>query len=208
MTRLLTITSSPAGDQSRSTALVKNFVDAWKAHAPATELTTRDLGATPPPHIDGMMIGSYYTPEDSRSDEQRSAISYSDELVDELMAADVIVIGAPMHNFGISSSLKTWIDHIARVGRSFRYTENGPEGMIKGKKVYVMTASGGNYSEGHPAHAMDHQTPYLKTVLGFLGLDDVIFVHGFGVASGEDGIRTAEAQIDTIIQGEFANWAA
>ncbi len=208
MTRLLAVTSSPAGDQSKSSALVKKITNDWKDHLPTTEITTRDLGATPPPHIDGMMIGSYFTPEEDRSDVQQAAISYSDELLDELMTADVIVIGAPMYNFNISSLLKTWIDHVARAGRAFRYTETGPEGLIKGKKVYVITASGGNYSEGHPAHAMDHQTPYLKTMLGFMGMDDVTFIHAFGVAGGEDGIRAAEEQIDNVIQAELVGHAA
>jgi len=208
MTRLLSIASSPAGEQSKSSALVKRFVDALQAHSPNVDIASRDLGAAPPPHIDAEMIGSYYTPEDQRSEDQLAAIRLSDDLVEELMAADVIVIGAPMHNFGISSSLKTWIDHVARVGRSFRYTENGPEGLIKGKKVYVITANGGNYSEGHPAHSMDHQTPYLKTVLGFLGLDDVTFIHAFGVSGGEDGLRAAEAEIDGVIANEFSVQAA
>ena len=208
MARLLSITSSPAGEQSKSSALVKRFVDAWRAQSTNIEVTSRDLGATPPPHIDAQMIGSYYTPEDQRSKDQLTAITLSNSLVEELMAADVIVIGAPMHNFGISSSLKTWIDHVARVGLSFRYTDNGPEGLIMGKKVYVITANGGNYSEGHPAHAMDHQTPYLKTVLGFLGLDDVTFIHAFGVSGGEDGLRTAEAEIDGVIANEFSVQAA
>ena len=208
MTRLLSITSSPVGDQSKSSALVEKFVAALRVHSPDLHITRRDLGATPPPHIDAEMIGSYYTPGDQRSEDQQTAISLSNDLVEELMAAEVIVIGAPMHNFGISSSLKTWIDHVARVGLSFRYTENGPEGLIKGKRVYVITANGGNYSEGHPAHAMDHQTPYLKTVLGFLGLDDVTFIHAFGISGGEDGIRAAETEIDDIIANKFAAHAA
>jgi len=208
MTRLLSVTSSPVGEYSKSSALVHRFVDAWKHRSPPSEIIRRDVGATPPPHIDAEMIGSYYATAGDRSDAQRTALALSNELVDELMAADVIVVGAPMHNFGISSSLKTWIDHVARVGLSFRYTENGPEGLINGKKVYVITANGGTYSVGHPAYAMDHQTPYLKTVLGFLGMDDVTFIHAFGVSGGEEGVRTAETEIERIVAAEFDARAA
>ena len=117
----------------------------------------------------------------------------------ELETADVIVIGAPMHNFSLPSGLKAWIDHVARVGKTFRYTDEGPEGLLKSKKVFVLTARGGNYSENSPVHAMDHQAPYLRTILGFMGLDDVTFIHAQGVAQGEDGVRKAEAKIDTAL---------
>ena len=104
-----------------------------------------------------------------------------------------------MHNFGLPSGLKAWIDHVARVGRTFEYTENGPAGLLTGKKVFVLTARGGNYAESSPAHAMDHQAPYLVTVLGFLGLDDVTFIHAQGVAGGEEGIKAAEIEIDRAV---------
>ncbi len=208
MTKLLAITSSPAGEYSKSNALVNKFVEDWTAHVDDVETQHRDLGVSPPPHIDAGMIGSYYTAPDERSDDQRALIVYSDELVDELIDADVIVIGAPMHNFGITSSLKTWFDHVARVGRSFRYSENGPEGLIKGKKVFVITAHGGNYSAGSPAHAMDHQKPLLKTMLGFMGMDDVTFIHAYGVAGGDQGIRAAEGEIDNVVSLETARKAA
>jgi FMN-dependent NADH-azoreductase len=208
MTRLLQIQSSPAGAYSKTNALVNRFVDAWQAKSADTDIVVRDVGSTPPPHIDGMMMGSYFTPEDDRTDDQRAAIAQSDELLDELMASDVIVIGAPMYNFSIASSLKAWIDHIVRVGRAFQYTATGPEGLIKGKKVYIITASGGNYAKDSPVHALDHQTPYLKTILGFVGIVDVTFVHAFGVAGGEEGLRAAEAEIDGLIEGHFSAEAA
>jgi len=208
MVQLLTVTSSPVGNYSKSSSLVKRFVDVWRHQSPGTNVSERNLGDTPPPHVDGTMVSAYYTADDERSDAHRQAIALSDSLVDELLAADIIVIGSPMHNFGISSSLKTWIDHIARVGRTFRYTEAGPEGLLKGKRVFVITASGGNYAKDHPAHAMDHQTPYLQTVLGFLGVTDVTFVHAFGIAAGEDGIRKAESEIDRIVAAAFDERAA
>jgi len=196
MTRILNITASPSRDGSVSTALVARLTEALSDAE--TAVVTRDLGSTPPPHLDEATIGAFYTPEDARSDAQRQQIALSDTLVDELEAADVIIIGAPMHNFGIPSALKAWVDQVARVGRTFRYTENGPEGLLKGKKTYVVTARGGDYSATGPVAHLDHQAPYLRTVLGFMGLDDVTFIHAQGVAKSEEGIRRAEAEIDAI----------
>ena len=207
MTNILTVNSSPKTEGSISRDLVERFVDKWRAQNTAS-VVARDVGTTPPPHLDEATIGAFYTPEDARSDDQQARIAFSDELVGELEAADVIVIGAPMHNFGLTSGLKAWIDLVARVGRTFKYTENGPEGLLTGKKVYVLTARGGNYSESSPAHAMDHQAPYLRTVLGFLGLDDVTFIHAQGVAGGEDGIRAAEVEVDRAVATALRRLAA
>ena len=198
MTNILTLNGSPKTEGSVSRNLIERFVEKWRAQNTAN-VVARDVGTTPPPHLDEATIGAFDTPEDARSDDQQARIVLSDELVGELEVADVIVIGAPMHNFGIPSGLKAWIDLVARVGRTFKYTENGPEGLLTGKKVYVLTARGGNYSEDSPAHAMDHQAPYLRTVLGFLGLDDVTFIHAHGVAGGEDGIRAAEVEVDRAV---------
>ncbi len=207
MTNILTVNGSPKTEGSVSRDLIERFVDKWRAENTAS-VVARDVGTTPPPHLDEATIGAFYTPEDARSDDQQARIAFSDELVGELEAADVIVIGAPMHNFGLPSGLKAWIDHVARVGRTFKYTENGPEGLLTGKKVYVLTARGGNYSESSPAHAMDHQAPYLRTVLGFLGLDDITFIHAQGVAGGEDGIRAAEVEVDRAVATDLRRLAA
>ena len=197
MTHLLAISSSANLSQSVSRRLVAVFADDFAA-VPNAVVTRRDLGEAPPPHIDEAVIGAVFTPADRRTPDQSAALALSDTLVDELIAADVIVIGAPMHNFTISSNLKAWIDHIARAGRTFSYTADGPEGLLRGKRVYVLTARGGNYSAA-PMQAMDHQEPYLRAVLGFVGLDDVTFIHSQGLAMGEAArdaaIAGAEAQI-------------
>ena len=208
MTHLLTITSSPKAEGSVSNDLVKRFTDAWAATESITQLVSRDIGQTPPPHLSEATIGAFYTPAENHDDEQRSLVRLSDELVHELEVADVIVIGSPMHNFGISSALKTWLDHVARVGRTFQYTANGPEGMLKGKKVFVITARGGKYVSPSPAHDMDHQEPYLKTVLGFIGLEDVTFIHAEGVAGGEEGIAIAHQAIEESIARDLTSRAA
>jgi len=195
MQHLLVINSSPVTDNSNTRQLVERFVDAAGAAHPELTLTQRDLGRKAPPHIDEVMIGAYYTAPEQRDAAQQQAVALSDELVDELQAADALVIGAPMHNFSVTSSLKTWIDHVARVGRTFQYGANGPEGLLKGKKAYVLTASGGDYRPGSAAESYNHLDPYLRTVLGFVGITDVTFVNAVSVASGEEGRLSAEAQI-------------
>lgn len=190
MKTLLAISSSPGLSQSHSRNLVQTFVDAFKKNVPKSAVMVRDLGEQPPPHLDEATIGAFYTPADLLNGEQKNTLALSDKLIEELEAADVIVIGAPMHNFSIPSGLKTYIDHVARVGRTFQYTENGPRGLLQGKKVFVLTTRGGDYSQA-PLAAFDHQEPYLRTVLGFIGLDDIEFVSCQGMAMGEEAGQKA-----------------
>lgn len=208
MTHILTVTSSPSSQGSVTSALVEQFADNWKKSAKNASTVSRNLAQTAIPHLDETTIGAFYTPEEDRSDDQKAVLSLSDELISEIETAEVIVIGAPMHNFGIPSSLKAWIDHIARVGRTFVYTENGPKGLLKGKKVFVITARGGNYGEGSPVHDMDHQEPYLRTALAFIGLSDVEFIHAEGMSGGTEGREKAEADIDQTVEAHFSALAA
>ncbi len=196
MTRILVINSSPNTATSVSRALTSRFVDTWRQAVPDVRIVTRDVGANPPPHIDQSLVDAYYTPPEGRTSEQLERLALSEAIVDEAMEADIIVIGAPMHNFTITSGLKSWIDHLARVGRSFVYGENGPQGLLGGRKVYVLSTRGGTYGGGAPAAAMDMQTPYLQTVLGFVGLDDVSFINAEGLAGGDAGRTVAESLID------------
>ncbi len=199
MSKLLVINSSPAIDNSSTRKLVSYFVERYSASHEVVELVNRDLGRNPPPHIDELTIGAFYTPAEQRSEQLQQAVELSDHLVDELMAADTLVIGSPMHNFSIPSGLKSWIDHVARVGRTFQYTANGPEGLAKGKRAYVISARGGNYGTDSPVAALNHQDTYLKTVLAFVGITDVVFINAEGVASGQQGIAEATSQIDAIV---------
>lgn len=184
--KLVAISSSQNTAGSVSRELVDFFAESFADKFGNGQVKTRDIGEISPPHLDQEKIVSIFTPDDQRSAAQKQALALSDELVDELIAADVVVIGAPMHNFSISSPLKAWIDHVVRAGRTFNYTETGPRGHLTGKKVFVLTARGGDYSEGSFMHPMDHQEPYLRTVLGFIGLDDVTFIHAQGLAMGEE----------------------
>ncbi len=200
MLKLLVINSSPMTDHSNTRQLVDTFVTAWQQQNPAAEIIHRDIGRNPPPHLDEVTIGSYYTPPEARSEAQQQAISLSDKLVDELEAADAVVIGSPMHNFSVTSGLKTWVDHVARVGRTFQYTEQGPQGLLKDKKVFVLSARGGSYGSDSPARGMNHEDTWLSTVLGFLGLTDITSISAEGVSAGDEGVSSAR----TTIEGLFA----
>ncbi|WP_028100499.1 FMN-dependent NADH-azoreductase [Pseudoduganella violaceinigra] len=193
MANVLYINSSVRNAGSLSRQLSAEFIAKWQAANPADTVIERDLASNPVPHLTEQMMGAFFTPADARNAEQAQTVKLSDALVDELIAADVIVIGAPMYNFSVPSSLKAWIDHVARVGRTFQYTANGPQGLLKDKKVYVFTASGGAYSEGAAA-AFDHLTTFLRTVLGFIGLTDVQFIRAEGVAMGEQAVAAAVAK--------------
>ena len=193
MAKVLHIDSSVRSTGSLTRQLGAEFIAKLKAADPSTTVVTRDLAANPVPHLTEQMMGAYFTPAEQRNAEQAHTIKTSDALVDELLAADAIVIGAPMYNFSVTSGLKAWIDHVARAGRTFKYGANGPEGLVHGKKVYVFVATGGAYSEG-PAAAYDHVTTYLRSVLGFLGMTDVTFIVAEGVAMGEEAVANALAK--------------
>lgn len=198
MTTILHIDSSVRSQGSLTRQLGAEVIAKLQAANPAATVVTRDVVSSPLPHLTEQHIGAFFTPAEQRNAEQAYAIKTSDALVDELLAADTIVIGAPMYNFSITSGLKAWIDHIARVGRTFQYGANGPQGLVTGKKVIVVVASGGVYSEG-PAAAYDHVTTYLRAALGFLGMTDVSFVIAEGVSMGEEAVTKAQAKARTQI---------
>jgi len=165
----------------------------------AAQVTVRDLATNPHPILDEATLGALFTPADKRTPEQAARVALDDALIAEAQAADAIVLGVPMYNLGVPVQLKAWIDAIARAGVTFRYTEKGPEGLLKGKKVYVALARGGRYRDT----PFDTQVPYLKTVLGFLGMTDVNFFYAEGLNMGPDaaqqGFAEAEADIAAAI---------
>ena len=170
--KILHLISSPRGAASFSIKLSNAIVEKLQAKNANSTVKVHSLVNTPFPHLEEAHLNSFFTPAESRSPEQAEAVKHSDEAIAELFDADAIVIGAPMYNFGIPSTLKAWIDHIARAGITFKYGENGPEGLVKNKKVYLAISTGGVYSEG-PMKAYDFTEPYLRAVLGFLGMTDV-----------------------------------
>jgi FMN-dependent NADH-azoreductase len=187
------------GQGSVSTALANELVAALRTNNPRAGLRVRDLALDPHPVLDEASLVALGTPAAQRSAEQAARVALDDALIAEVQAADVIVLGVPMYNFTISTQLKSWIDAIARAGVTFRYTEQGPEGLLKGKKVYAVLSRGGVHRDA----PTDTQVPYLEIVLGFLGLDDVEFVYAEGLALGPaaaaDGLAAARAQIVELI---------
>lgn len=201
MKNLLLVTSSLLGEDSKSTKIATEFVTAWKAANGPARLVHRDLAGTVP-HLTGEHLAAWMTAHQERSERQRVLVKESDPLIEEVEAADVIVIAAPMYNFSIPSTLKAWIDHITRVGRTFHYTANGPEGLLKNKKVFVIAARGGIYTGDSPAKGYDFQEPYLRAILGFNGLTDVTFIHVEGQKlnpdAAEAGIVQARKSVNEI----------
>jgi FMN-dependent NADH-azoreductase len=196
MTTLLKINSSLFAGNGQSSQLADKFVAAWEKANPQTEVKVRDLAAEPVPHLDGERFGAFLAKPEDRNADQQAIVDFSDALIDELRGADVIVLGLPMYNFGIPSTLKAYFDHIARAGVTFRYTENGPVGLLTGKKVYVLAARGGMYA----GTARDSQTSYVRDFLGFLGMTDVEFVYAEGLAMGDAPKEKALANAGAAIQ--------
>jgi FMN-dependent NADH-azoreductase len=198
MTTLLQINTSLFAVGGQSSQLAERFVAAWRAAHPDAELVQRDLTTDSVPHLDGRRFSAIITPQEQRSPEQQAVVDYSDALIGELKRADVIVLGLPMYNFGIPSQLKSYFDHIARAGITFRYTANGPEGLLTGKKAYVLATRGGLYA-GTP---LDTQTSYVRDFLRFIGIADVEFVYAEGLNIGADqkqaALVRAQGQIDTL----------
>jgi len=201
--KLLRIDSS-ARRNSVSRQLTQRFVETWKKQNPAGEVTECDLATTYfPPITDEWMLAAHsdlakLTPA------QRETLSISDALVDELLAADTIVIGAPMYNLTVSAPLKAWIDQIVRIGRTVLYGVNGPDGVLKGKKVVVLTSRGGSFRPGTPTAQYDHQEPYLRHILGFIGLTDVTFIHAENQKPGELAEPSRAAAFEQLQQAAAA----
>jgi FMN-dependent NADH-azoreductase len=181
MPTLLHLDASPL-ETSVSRELAREFATTWKTANPGGTILYRDLARLTPAPVNQAWIHAAYTPADAQTAEQKALLAPSDELIQELETADEIVIGVPMHNFSIPSSLKLWIDQIARAGRTFSYDANGAKGLLQNKKATLLVASGGVYSPESPAAALNFVDPYLKAVLGFLGITDVRIVSVGGVA--------------------------
>jgi len=178
---ILQINASIQSANGQSTRLADAFVDSVRAAQPDTKLVVRDLARNAVPHLDGERFGAFITKPEARTAEQRAVVAYSDVLINELRAADLLVIGLPLYNFGVPSQLKAWIDHVARAGETFRYTEKGPVGLLAGKRAVIFATRGGLHA-GTPT---DTQTGYIKTLLGFMGITDVDFVYAEGLAISE-----------------------
>jgi len=204
MKTLLQIRSSIFSNDGQSSRLAERFIAAWRASNPGGEVIVRDFATEPVPHLDAARFGAFLANPEERTPEQQAVVDYSDTLIGELKRADVVVLGLPMYNFGVPSTLKAYFDHVGRVGVTFKYTEKGLVGLLTGKKVYVFATRGGMYA-GTPN---DTQTPFIRTFLSFIGMDDIEFVYAEGLAiseaSKEEGLLRAQARIDRLVQPELA----
>ncbi|PKO86501.1 MAG: FMN-dependent NADH-azoreductase [Betaproteobacteria bacterium HGW-Betaproteobacteria-12] len=198
--KILQINASARSAGANSTRLADAITARLLAQNPQATVELRDLAAKPHPVLDEPALGALFTPAEQRTPEQAARVALDDALIAQVQSVDAIVLGVPMYNFGVPVQLKTWIDAIARAGVTFRYTANGPEGLLTGKKVYVALARGGLY-RNTPA---DSQTPYLKNVLGFLGLTDVEFIFAEGLAMGAESAASAFAEAEARLDEIFA----
>jgi FMN-dependent NADH-azoreductase len=201
MAHLLHLDASPRGERSHSRRLSKSFVDSWLASHPGDTVTYRDLGHHPVPLVDEPMIAAAYTPADARSEEQLAKLRIGDELIDELIAADVYVFGIPMYNFGVPAGFKAYIDQIVRVGRTFSMP--GYQGLLKGKRMFVAMSAGAEYAVGAPFANYDFVLPYLRAVFGFIGVTDLTTI-AVATNLGEEVLSQTEARaremIDQIVR--------
>lgn len=201
MQTLLKIQTSLFAQTGQSTKLADQLVDRWLAANSGGRVITRDLSSSPIPHLTAERFQAFLAKPEERSAEQREVVEFSDRLIQELREADVVVLTAPMYNFSVPSTLRAYFDHVARSGVTFRYTANGPEGLIKGKKTYVVVTRGGFYES-----ASDTQTAYLRQFLSFIGLSDLEFVYAEGLALGaesvEKNLTTAERTIARLVPSQ------
>lgn len=181
MKKILHVIGSPRGEASFSRKLANTLIDRLQQQHPGSTVTEKNLNREAYEHLQLAHVAAFVTAPEKQDAGQAAISIHSDESVSELMDADIIVISTPMYNFSIPSSLKAWIDHISRSGRTYRFSAQGPEGLVTGKKVYVTIASGGVYSEG-VMKGYDFIEPYLKSVLAFIGLNDVTFLRVEGVS--------------------------
>lgn len=181
MTTLLQINTGIFGEHSNSTVLANEFAANFQANNPNTNVVVRDLVSQPLPHLDANIIGAFASDELTRTPEQQALLAQSQALIDELEAADAVVIGVPMYNFSVPSQLKAYMDQVARAGITFKYTENGPQGLLADKPVYILAARGGI----HAGTDRDSQTSFIKTFFNFIGLQNVNFIYAEGLNMGE-----------------------
>lgn len=197
MKTLLKIQASLAGSAAQSTQLADHLIAQWLHTQPRGQIVTRDLALDAIPHLTGERFQSFLSAPHERTPAQQQVVDFSDRLIQELQDADVVVFAVPMYNFGVPSTLRAYFDHIARAGVTFRYTDSGSEGLIKGKQAYVIVTRGGRYDT-----QTDAQTAYLRQFLGFVGLTDVEFVYAEGLSMGpearEEGLAGARAAIDRL----------
>lgn len=198
--KILQVNSAARTTGANSTQIANSVTARLLAKHPSANVEVLDLAQTPHPALDEPALAALFTPSEQRNVEQHARMEQDNALIAQVQSADILVLGVPMYNFAISSQLKNWIDAIAKAGVTFRYTENGPEGLLKGKKVYVALARGGIYRDT----PNDTQVPYLKMILGFLGMTDIEFIYAEGFAMGAESVEKAFASAESQLNALFA----
>ncbi|MDZ8024196.1 MAG: FMN-dependent NADH-azoreductase [Nostoc sp. SerVER01] len=207
MANILHIDSSPRSERSHSRELSKEFITAWKAAHPEDAIAYRDLGRHPVPHVDEPWIAAAFSPSETHTPELTAAIRISDELIDEFLAADRYVFGVPMYNLNIPSTFKAYIDQIVRVNKTFAIdAQGGYKGLVEGKKAVIITARGGDFSTTSPFAAYDFQEPYLRAILGFIGLTDIQFINANSLNEGDATRTQSLAEARTAIEDLITQW--
>lgn len=203
--RLLHVDASPRAERSNSRALAKTFLDAWRREHRDGVVVHRPVGVAPPPHVSEAWIVGAFAPPEYHTPEAKAAIAVSDALIEEFLAADVVLVSTPMHNLSLPSTLKAYIDHVVRIGKTFKIHANGTyEGLATGKKLIVLTTSGAAYGVGTPFASHNFLDPYLRTIFAFIGVRDVTFVNAELMDAGDDhksaSLKRAEAQLVGLAQ--------
>ena len=206
MTNILHIDSSPRGDRSKSRLLAREFMTKWQVLHPEEAIIYRDLRESPIPHVTEAWIAADYTPQSAKTLEMTHILQFSDELVDEFLAADRCIFSVPMYNFSIPSAFKAYIDYIVRVGRTFSVIDGEFKGLVEGKKILFITARGGEYGAGSPYEGWDAQEPALRFAFQFIGVTDIQFIHANELDLGDEarqrGLNEARMQIQNLV----VNW--
>lgn len=205
MSKILNVQSSPDLANSASRAVSKAFIDRYQAARPNTTVDNLDLVATPPTHFGPSHLRAFFATGDEPEPENQATLAASDTYVSQLIGADIVVLGTPMHNYSVASTMKSWIDNILRVGKTFQYSETGPVGLLSGKKVVIVVGSGGIYSQG-PASAFEHCGNYLRDIFTVIGLTDTSILRAEGLAFGPEaaaqglakGISEAQSLADQL----------
>lgn len=203
-TKLLQINTSLFGEGGQSSQLANRFVAAYQQRHSRSDVFVRDIASDAVPHLDGARFAAFLSKPEERTAEQQAVVDFSDTLIRELQTADVIVLGLPLYNFGIPSQLKAYFDHVARAGVTFRYTENGPQGLLHGKKVYVFAARGGIYA----GTALDTQTAFVRNFFAFIGITEVEFIYAEGLNMGGEkkdaALSAAYQAIERLVEERIA----
>jgi FMN-dependent NADH-azoreductase len=206
MSTILVVTASPRGERSVSRALTSTFAELWAEKHPEDTILLRDVGHHPVPHVTEPWVVGSFAPPDAQTAESKAAIAVSDSLVEEFLSADRYIFGVPMYNFNIPSTFKAYIDQLVRPGKTFGVGPTGYEGLVKNKKALFVTSSGGSYTPGSAAAALNFQEPYLRAIFGFMGVTDLKFIAAESLNQGADAAKQSRERAENALKELAGTW--